>query len=150
MTAEVIALTMFLGTQLVHCCNHQTAPTSGGNQGYILATIFVLPSIPVYTLCPFFVCQTVPCPISLAIFIAACKDNYVVYACGFDRNGKWEWFCESKLRCKNDIARMMLQKWCCKITSQTLTTLFAEGIISDYSFIIICHDMRYIFGNDFD
>ena len=62
--------------------------------------------------------------------IAVCKDSYVVYACGFDRNGKWEWFCESKLCCKN----VMLQKWPCKMTSQTSTTLFADGIISDNSF----------------
>ena len=33
------------------------------------------------------------------------------HACGFDRNGKWEWFCESKLCCKNDVAQMTLQKW---------------------------------------
>ena len=59
------------------------------------------------------------------IMIVVCKDSYVVYACGFDRNGKWEWFCKSKLRCKNDAAKM---------TSQALTTLFADGIISDYSF----------------
>ena len=35
----------------------------------------------------------------IAIFnkcvIAACKDSYVVYACWFDRVGKWEWFAES-------------------------------------------------------
>ena len=55
------------------------------------------------------------------LFIAVCKDSYVVYACGFDRNGKWEWFCQSKLRCKNDIAEMTLQKWHCKMTSQALT-----------------------------
>ena len=36
---------------------------------------------------------------------AVCKDSYVVYACGFDRNGKWELFCESKLHCKNDVAK---------------------------------------------
>ena len=41
--------------------------------------------------------------------IAVCKDNYVVYACGFDWNGKWEWFYESKWCCK-----MTLQKWRCK------------------------------------
>ena len=35
-----------------------------------------------------------------------CKDSYVVYACGPDRVGKWEWFWESKLRCKNDLANM--------------------------------------------
>ena len=46
-----------------------------------------------------------------SVLIAVCKDNYVVYACGFDRNGKWEWFCESKWRCKNDAAKMTLQKW---------------------------------------
>ena len=39
-------------------------------------------------------------------FVAVCKDSYVVYASGFDRNGKWEWFCESKWRCKNDAAKM--------------------------------------------
>ena len=44
------------------------------------------------------------------MIIAVCKDSYVVYACGFDRNRKWEWFCESKLRCKNDAAKMTLQK----------------------------------------
>ena len=49
----------------------------------------------------------------LRIF-AVCKDSYVVYACGFDRNRKWEWFCKSKWRCKNDAAKM---------TSQALTTL---------------------------
>ena len=27
--------------------------------------------------------------------VAACKDSYVVYACGFDRVEKWEWFTES-------------------------------------------------------
>ena len=27
-------------------------------------------------------------------FIAVYKDSYVVYAYGFDRNGKWEWFCD--------------------------------------------------------
>ena len=27
--------------------------------------------------------------------IAVCKDSYVAYACGFDWNGKWEWFVES-------------------------------------------------------
>ena len=37
----------------------------------------------------------------LASLIAICKDSYMVYACGFDQNGKWEWFCESKWRCKN-------------------------------------------------
>ena len=40
--------------------------------------------------------------------IAVCKDSYVVYACGFDRNGKWEWFCESKLRCKNDVVKVVV------------------------------------------
>ena len=44
------------------------------------------------------------------LIVAVCKDSNVVYACGFDRNGKWEWFCESKLRCKNDTAKMTLQK----------------------------------------
>ena len=71
-------------------------------------------------------------------FFAVCKDSYVVYTCSFDRNGKWEWFCESKLHCKNDIAEMTLQKWHYKMmfqmTSQALTTLFADGIISNYSF----------------
>ena len=38
-----------------------------------------------------------------------CKDSYVIYACGFVQNRKWEWFCESKLRFKNDVAKM---KWC--------------------------------------
>ena len=41
--------------------------------------------------------------------IAVGKDSCVVYACGFDRNEKWEWFCESKWHCKNDAAKMMLQ-----------------------------------------
>ena len=41
---------------------------------------------------------------------AVYKDSYVVYACAFDRNGKWEWFCESKWRCKNDAAKMTLHK----------------------------------------
>ena len=30
--------------------------------------------------------------------------------------------------------KMTLQKWRCKMTSQALTMLFADGIISDYSF----------------
>ena len=30
--------------------------------------------------------------------------------------------------------KITLQKWRCKMTSQALTTLFADGIISDYSF----------------
>ena len=30
--------------------------------------------------------------------VAVCKDSYVVYACGFDRVGKWEWFAESMQR----------------------------------------------------
>ena len=42
--------------------------------------------------------------------IAVCKDSCVACACGFDRNGKWEWFCKSKWRCKkllqNDVAKM--------------------------------------------
>ena len=66
--------------------------------------------------------------------IAVCKDSHVVYVCGFDRVGKWEWFWESKLRCKNDAAKMTLQKLRCKMTSQALTMLFADDIISDYSF----------------
>ena len=48
--------------------------------------------------------------VHLDLLIAVCKDSYVAYACGFDRNGKWEWFCESKWRCKNDAAKMTLQK----------------------------------------
>ena len=62
------------------------------------------------------------CPINLFFSVLCCngyrtamfviavyKDSYVVYACDFDRNGKWEWFCKSKLRCRNDTAKMMLQ-----------------------------------------
>ena len=67
-----------------------------------------------------------------------CKDSYVVHACSFNRNGKWEWFCESKWRCKDDVAKMTLQKSCCNMTSQALTVLFADGIISDYSFNLNC------------
>ena len=60
--------------------------------------------------------------------IAVCKDSCVVYACGFDRNGKWEWFCESKLRCKNDAAKMTSER--------ALATLLADGITSMNNLLI--------------
>ena len=64
-------------------------------------------------------------------FIAVCKDSYVVYACSFDRVGKWEWFCESKLRCKNDVAKMTLQKWRSKNdVGKRSEPLLADGITS--------------------
>ena len=43
----------------------------------------------------------------------------------------------TKTENENDIAKMMVQKWCCKMTSQALTTLFADGIISDYSLVSV-------------
>ena len=55
-------------------------------------------------------------------YVIAVRKVYLVYACGFDRNGKWEWFCKSKWRCKNDIAEMTSER--------ALATLLADGITS--------------------
>ena len=52
------------------------------------------------------------------VFVAACKDSYVIYTCGVDRNGKWEWFCESKLCCKNVAAKMTLQNDIAALTTR--------------------------------
>ena len=41
--------------------------------------------------------------------IAVCKDIYVVYACGFDRNEN-----ENDLVNQNYVAKTTLQKWRCK------------------------------------
>ena len=56
--------------------------------------------------------------------IAACKDSYVVCACGFDRNGKWEWL-RIKITLKNDVAK---KKHCKK--ERVLATLLADIITS--------------------
>ena len=63
--------------------------------------------------------------------VAVCKDSYVVYACGFDRNGKWEWICESKWRCKNDVA-MLHGDSCC-----TLYKSFNLALIYQLNFVFV-------------
>ena len=62
--------------------------------------------------------------------VAVCKDSYVVCARGFDRNRKMRMILRIKIT---------LQNWRCKMMSQALTTLFADGIISDYSFNLKIH-----------
>ena len=44
-------------------------------------------------------------------FIAVCKDSYVVYACGFDRVGKWEWFAESMRIMRINATLCHFAKW---------------------------------------
>ena len=64
------------------------------------------------------------------------KDSYVVYGCGFVQNGKWEWFYESKWRCKNDVG-----------------TLLADGITSTNNpllFTCTLHNFFVHFNGDFE
>ena len=68
--------------------------------------------------------------------VAVSKDRYVVYACGFDWNGKWEWFCESKWRCKNDVAKMRSQ--CCMETTVVLCT---NPLILFWKFSLATYDV---------
>ena len=79
------------------------------------------------------------CPLSTQL-IAVCKDSCVVCACGFDWNGKWEWFCESKLCYKNYVAKMMSERALAVVTWNTLLIRIWTKLSPLYGALsLLCH-----------